>query len=124
MKLPVYLEGRPDLTPYLRSRILPLLSKALILGRYDCWIWQACLNSTGYGQFKLEGRRGHGQISTPANRASYILFVADLAPGQHACHDCDNRLCINPYHLFAGTQLQNMQDMISKGRAPWQQVAA
>lgn len=117
----VWLAGRPDLTKYQRSRIRPLISKALILGKDECWPWLACINGTKRGQFKLDGRAGR-QISTTAPRASYILFVAPLRDDQLACHTCDNRLCINPHHLFAGSAGENMQDMIDKGRAAWQRL--
>ena len=77
----------------------------------DCWNWTACISHKGYGQFQVrKSRPGH------AHRVAYCLSVRDVPATTLICHNCDNRLCCNPNHLFEGTPLSNMQDMIKKGR--------
>jgi predicted XRE-type DNA-binding protein len=77
-------------------------------GEGDCWIWKAA-TTNGYGVFHAFGE-------SKAHRVSYRYFVGDIPEGMVVCHTCDNPLCVNPTHLFLGTQRDNMQDMISKGR--------
>lgn len=51
-----------------------------------------------------------------ASRVSYEAYVGPIPPGLHALHRCDNPWCVNPEHLFPGTQADNNQDMMNKGR--------
>ena len=76
-----------------------------------CWLWMGLIVNSGYGSLWYDG--------TPhlAHRLSYICFVGPIGDRLLVCHSCDNRLCINPDHLFLSTQLGNMADMIIKGRA-------
>lgn len=76
----------------------------------ECWNWLAGLNSYGYGQYKFCGK----PIS--AHRFSYIAFVGYVPKGLLVCHTCDNRKCVNPKHLWLGTEYDNAQDCVSKGR--------
>lgn len=72
-----------------------------------CWEWQGRLNQSGYGETGRHSR---------AHRVSFAIHFHD--PGEfHVCHKCDNRKCVNPDHLFLGNDLDNMRDMILKGRA-------
>ncbi len=75
----------------------------------DCWEWTGTLDKRSYGQFRI------GQTQYRAHRYSYELHVGPLGD-LLACHSCDNPKCVNPSHLFPGTQLDNMQDMMAKGR--------
>lgn len=75
-----------------------------------CWNWRGRLNENGYGSIKHEGKRIY------AHRASYMLNTGPIESGKVICHSCDNPKCVNPSHLWAGTQNENIRDMISKGR--------
>jgi len=74
-----------------------------------CWEWTMS-TCRGYGNF----RRG-GMLKL-SHRESYRVFIGDIPVGLYVCHHCDNRLCINPEHLFIGTHQDNMDDMMQKGR--------
>ncbi len=75
-----------------------------------CWFWLGAKNSDGYGMFNL----GNGGVS--AHRIAYALCVGYIPPGVSVLHSCDNRACVRPDHLFLGTQLDNVTDMLKKGR--------
>lgn len=76
-----------------------------------CWNWTADVNTRGYGFFALR----HG-VKIYAHRYSYQLAAGPIPKGLFICHRCDNPRCVRPDHLFAGTQKQNIQDAVSKGR--------
>lgn len=73
-----------------------------------CWVWRGKLNDAGYGIFTV-GKRGYR-----SHRISWALLHGQ--PELHVLHKCDNPPCLNPEHLFAGTQQQNVADMWSKAR--------
>lgn len=76
-----------------------------------CWVWIASTNANGYGT------TWDGERSWLAHRLLYTLLVGEIPDGMLACHHCDNRRCVNPAHIFLGTDLDNMRDAIEKGRA-------
>jgi hypothetical protein len=57
-----------------------------------------------------------GSYPVYAHRVSYLLAVGPIPKGMEACHDCDTPLCVNPGHLFLGTQSDNIADMVAKRR--------
>lgn len=80
-----------------------------------CWEWTLSLFPNGYGQAVVRLDSGSWMHVNAHRLAYYVTHDIDIA-GLDICHHCDNRKCINPLHLFAGTRTDNMQDCIRKGR--------
>ncbi len=78
----------------------------------DCWEWQGSLNHHGYGNF-----RGFSGKNDKAHRFSYRLHFGEFEEKLEIMHLCDNPRCVNPRHLKLGTHLDNMRDMVMKGRS-------
>jgi hypothetical protein len=75
-----------------------------------CWLWDGHLNEHGYGKFGYKGQNGL------AHRASYDMHVEPVPEGLWVLHKCDVPCCVNPEHLFLGTQQDNIDDMHAKKR--------
>ena len=81
-----------------------------------CWNWIRGLNTHGYGQIKIWDKDKKKRRFIGAPRISYETFVGPIPEDMQVLHTCDNRRCVNPKHLWLGTQAQNMSDMKAKGR--------
>lgn len=80
--------------------------------RNECWEWLAGCVSEGYGSFRINSK-----VVMNASRVSLILASEQMYPAKEkeSCHTCNNRICVNPYHLYWGTPKQNTQDSIRDG---------
>ncbi len=83
-------------------------------GSDECWLWTGARHPKGYGRIRQGGR---GSKTLLAHRVSFELHKRLLKPGENACHRCDNPPCVNPNHLFAGSQKDNIIDREAKGRS-------
>jgi hypothetical protein len=78
----------------------------------DCWEWQGAVNNIGYGFIRdndLQGMR-------TTHRVSYEATHGTIPKGMCVLHTCDNTICVNPDHLWAGTRKENARDMFQKNR--------
>lgn len=75
-----------------------------------CWLWCAAKDDCGYGVFSIDGKNFR------AHRLSYELTIGTIPKGLKILHKCDTPACVNPSHLFIGTQADNIKDCMEKGR--------
>ena len=76
----------------------------------DCWEWQGSKRKDGYGRFRISA-----QVHQ-AHRVVYELTYGSIPDGLLVRHTCDNPSCCNPEHLITGTDLDNSNDKVARGR--------
>jgi hypothetical protein len=81
-----------------------------ILNENCCWEWKGTIDAYGYGNFSYKGK------TVKSHRLMYEVYYAEPLENLHCLHKCDNRKCVNPLHLFSGTNLDNRKDKVQKGR--------
>lgn len=82
----------------------------------ECWEWTANKIPQGYGYISVGNKHKGTRKEIRAHRVSYEIAKGKLKDGQVVMHTCDNPSCVNPNHLVAGTQSENLKDMVRKGR--------
>ena len=99
------------LTPLERKELQSRIKSTSVKVESGCWNWILGKNKRGYGYTYVRG------IAIGAHRISFAAFRSGNAHELLTCHHCDNPACVNPHHMFLGTDKENMQDMVKKGRA-------
>jgi len=77
---------------------------------HGCWEWTGSIDKDGYGQIHLHGK------TIRAHRFAYMLVNGETPDNKHVLHTCDNPACVNPNHLWLGTNQDNVDDRERKGR--------
>lgn len=85
-------------------------NKVNYAGKNECWEWIGCIGNHGYGETTVSRKKAL------THRVSWSIYRGEIPAGMQILHHCDNPPCVNPRHLFLGTQSDNMKDMTIKGR--------
>lgn len=94
----------------MKNKEIDILKYYNVNEKTGCWNWTKSIGNNGYGRISINNKR---QL---AHRLSFKLHNGYLPNEMHVCHSCDNRKCINPKHLWLGTDKDNLRDMVKKGR--------
>jgi hypothetical protein len=94
--------------------------KVRVAGPDECWEWQGAVKkSNGYGVLSVPG---NNRVQLTAHRISALIHFGMISRRHLVCHHCDNKLCVNPRHLYVGNHWTNARDMMERGRGrgQWQ----
>lgn len=89
-----------------------------------CWEWRGSRNVQGYGVMRSGGGSAQRTVTHKAHRVSYELANGPVPAGFFVCHTCDNRGCVRPDHLYAGSPADNTRDRDVRGRNGMAKVTA
>lgn len=106
MKAPAWTKWPASKSPLLRFH------NSYNVDSNECWIWKHAIDHKGYGVFRV------GKKNLRAHRFAYAALISEIPDGWNVCHHCDVRSCVNPGHLWVGTHMENVSDMMRKGRSP------
>ena len=84
-----------------------------MLSPTSCWEWTGSCRGGGYGQV-----RWHGKYIATHQLAAMLSGIEVTNSKPHILHHCDNKICCNPSHLYAGSPQQNSNDSVERGRQP------
>ena len=91
-------------------------TKNIGAGSNECWLWDGAKHPKGYGRMIIPSKGGMDRPK-PTHRISWELHYGPIPPKMHVLHRCDCPGCVNPAHLFLGTNADNVADRHSKGRS-------
>jgi hypothetical protein len=94
-----------------RANTIEDLLDKIFIQENGCWEFSGACNNKGYGTFYIKG------VNYKTHRLAYEYYKGSIPENLMVLHDCDNRRCCNPEHLFLGTNKDNVNDRVIKGRS-------